>query len=55
MIILIKILVILMIMITKMTEKPTGCLKKTEFSGYAGRDGCDGQMEGGRGLKNNYI
>ena len=20
----------------------TGCLKKTEFSGYAGRDGCDG-------------
>ena len=35
--------------------KDTGCHKKTEFSGYAGRDGCDGQMEGGRGLKNNYI
>ncbi len=28
----------------------TGCLKKTEFSGYAGCDGCDGPMEGGRGF-----
>ena len=25
--------------------------QKSEFSGYAGRDGCDGPMEGGRGLK----
>ena len=25
--------------------------KKNEFCGYAGRDGCDGPMEGGRGLK----
>ena len=33
----------------------TGCLKKTEFSGYAGRDGCDGPMEGGRGLKKLYL
>ena len=33
----------------------TGCLKKTEFSGYAGCDVCDGPMEGGRGLKKNYI
>ena len=28
-----------------------GVSKKTEFSGYAGCDGCDGPMEGSRGLK----
>ena len=32
-----------------------GCLKKTEFSGYAGCDGCDGPMEGGRGLTKNIF
>ena len=28
-----------------------GVSKKNEFSGYAGCDGCDGPMEGSRGLK----
>ena len=28
-----------------------GASKKTEFCGYAGRDGCDGPMEGGRSMK----
>ena len=32
-----------------------GASKKTEFCGYAGRDGCDGPMEGGRGLKKLYL
>ena len=31
--------------------KVQGVSKKTEFSEYAGCDGCDGPMEGGRGLK----
>ena len=35
--------------------KVQGVSKKTEFSEYAGCDGCDGPMEGGRGLKKLYL
>ena len=39
----------------KSTKNIQGASKKTEFCGYAGPDGCDGPMEGGRGLKKIYL